>query len=232
MVEIYEVGGCVRDSLLGIKSNDVDYVFISSESKIQDAFSEMKSWMEAKKFKLFLITEDCVTIRAKFPDSNLVADFVLARKEIGYEQNSRKPICEAGTLYDDLIRRDFTVNSIARDKNGELIDFFGGQEDLALKILRTPKPPELTFNDDPLRLLRALRFSVKLGFGMAPEIIETIQNFDYQKMLVVSKERIYEELKKMFEADTVSTFEILTEFNALRNYIFSTGIKLTPSLKS
>jgi tRNA nucleotidyltransferase/poly(A) polymerase len=110
------------------------------------------------------------TIRAKFPADHkfakLDADFVMARKEVGYVEGTRRPILELGTLEDDLIRRDFTVNAMAEDEDGNLIDLFNGQIDLQRMVLITPKAPKITFDEDPLRIIRAIRFSITKGFSL------------------------------------------------------------------
>lgn len=235
--KIYEVGGCVRDKFLGRKSNDIDYVFVSENAggSASEAFGLMKSFLEERNFKIFLVTAECFTIRAKFPNSNEVADFVLARKEVGYEPNSRSPICEVGSLYDDLRRRDFTINALAKEpgESGKIIDYFGGINDINSKILKTPIEPQITFNDDPLRLLRALRFKVVLGFEFDEAIEKTIINYDYEaKMGVVSVERIREELNKMFYFDTFASFNLLSSYKTLSDHIFGARkLKLLPSLK-
>lgn len=135
--KFYEVGGKIRDELLGLTNKDVDYVAVPTEavySKIhpceaqlspaQLMFKALKSYLEEQKFEIFLVTPECYTIRAKFPEGYKyqgVADFVMARKEVGYVPGTRIPIVEPGNLYDDLSRRDFTVNAMAKDPDtGEI----------------------------------------------------------------------------------------------------------------
>lgn len=241
MFTFYEVGGKVRDELLGLKSKDVDYTAVPNEFLLkqeltaEQMFDELVKYLAEAKFNIFLITKECYTIRAMFPEGHQysgVADFVMARKEIGYIKGTRTPIVVPGTLYDDLERRDFTVNALAKDSNDKIIDFFGGLEDLKNKILRTPLPCEETFNDDPLRILRAIRFAITKNFSISDDIYDTLCNYDYFKMKVVSKERIYEELKKMFEYDTPKNMELLWEdYPELFCYIFhNLNIKLKPVL--
>jgi len=241
MFTFYEVGGKVRDELLGLKSKDVDYVAVPNNFLLQkgltaeDMFEELIRHLLEAKFELFLITKDCYTIRARFPEDHMysgVADFVMARKEIGYIEGTRTPIVVPGTLYDDLERRDFTVNALAKDSKGKIIDFFGGLEDLKNKILRTPLPCEETFNDDPLRILRAIRFAITKDFNIAEDLYWEMLDYDYSnKMKVVSNERIYEELKKMFEYDTLTSIDLLETYHNLYTYIFyETNIKLKPVL--
>lgn len=217
MAEIFEVGGCVRDELLGIKSKDIDFTFVCTNSNsIEEGWGEMVTWMLDKGFEIFLQTPECYTIRAKFPlghkHERLAADFVMARKEIGYQPGTRKPILELGDLKDDLIRRDFTVNAIAKDIDGNLIDPFNGVEDLRKGILRTPKNnPRDTMMDDPLRILRALRFSITKKLSIDPRIWGAMgQDGILEKLKqTVSQERIREEVSKMMKFDTISSMRLL-----------------------
>ena len=145
MAKIFKVGGCVRDRLLGVDTNDIDFTFVCDESTtVDEGWGEMVSWLMDSKFEIFLKTPECFTIRAKFPKGHqfegLVADFVMARKEVGYIDGTRRPILELGTLEDDLLRRDFTLNAMAEDVDGNLIDIFGGVNDLKIGLLRTPLP--------------------------------------------------------------------------------------------
>jgi tRNA nucleotidyltransferase/poly(A) polymerase len=230
MFTFYEVGGKVRDELLGLQSKDVDYVAVPGDDLIRDIesphtmFGILEEYLRQEKFELFLVTPDCFTIRARFPQNHKyqgVADFVMARKELGYLPDTRIPIIKPGTLYDDLERRDFTLNALAKDEDGNIIDFFNGREDLENKILRTPLDTEVTFNDDPLRILRAIRFSIVKGFEIPQEMWHIIYWYDYtNKMGVVSDERIREELFKCFKHDTIETLERLRQFPKLTEYIF------------
>jgi tRNA nucleotidyltransferase/poly(A) polymerase len=191
-------------------------------------FDILESYLKEEGFEIFLVTSDCFTIRAKFPKDHKykgVADFVMARKEIGYIPDTRTPIVKPGTLYDDLERRDFTLNALAKDGDGKIIDFFNGLQDLKDGVLKTPLPTKVTFNDDPLRILRAIRFSITKGFRITPTMAITIESYNYEeKMGVVSMERIREELLKCFKHDTLKTLTILDEFPTLKNYIFKSKI--------
>lgn len=150
--KFYEVGGKIRDELLGLTNKDVDYVAVPTEavySKIhpceaQLMFKALKSYLEEQKFEIFLVTPECYTIRAKFPEGYKyqgVADFVMARKEV---PGTRIPIVEPGNLYDDLSRRDFTINAMAKD--GEIVDYFTGKDDISNALIRTPLDPIVTFD--------------------------------------------------------------------------------------
>lgn len=243
MPRIFKVGGCIRDKILGIDSKDIDFTFVVDDltQTTDEGFSIMSNYMKDKGFEIFLSTPDCFTIRAKFPkgDKNekLVADFVMARKEIGYIEGTRRPILALGTLEDDLVRRDFTLNAMAEDDDGNLIDLFNGKADLEKRILRTPLTAEQTMMDDPLRFLRALRFSVTKGFEIhldiisamtQPEILEKLNN-------VVSSERIREEMLKMMKADTIKSIKLLTEIEktipGFMKIVFSDGLWLKPTFE-
>lgn len=212
-MKIYEVGGCIRDSFLGIESKDIDFVYVldNLNQTVEAGFDDMKSYLIKNNYKIFLETPDCFTIRAKFPENHkhfpLVADFVMARKEISYTENTRKPILELGTLRDDLIRRDFTVNAMAKDINGNIIDLFNGKKDLENMVLRTPTDPKITMLDDPLRVIRAIRFSVTKGFKIDTNLLMEMKNRKVLDKLfdVVSPERIRSELEKAFKVDTIET---------------------------
>ena len=253
--KFYEVGGKIRDELLGLKSKDVDYVAVPSDAMlnrysstgcykddnftylytVKDMFNELEQYLRREGFEIFLVTPDCYTIRAKFPEGYKyqgVADFVMARKEVGYIPGTRTPIVEPGNLYDDLSRRDFTVNAMAKDPDtGELIDYFGGIGDLRRKVLSTPLDTETTLNDDPLRILRAIRFKITKHFCFTSELDAGIMYYPYEtKMKVVSEERIREELFKCFKYDTLKTLEVLESYDDLRNYIFTkTNLWLKPT---
>jgi tRNA nucleotidyltransferase/poly(A) polymerase len=187
-------------------------------------FGILNEYLKAEGFEIFLVTDHCFTIRAKFPKDHVysgVADFVMARKEVGYIPGTRTPIIKPGTLYDDLERRDFTLNALAKNEDGKIIDYFDGIKDLKDGILRTPLDTIETFNDDPLRILRAIRFSITKGFTIPNDMWHDIYHYDYQtKMYVVSDERIREELYKCFKFDTLETLEKLRQFPHLTEYIF------------
>jgi len=235
MFKIYQVGGSVRDEILGVNSKDIDFVavpsseLISEYSEASEMFKILVSYLKVEGYNIFLITENCYTIRAKFPkghiNEGLVSDFVMSRREIGYIPGTRTPIVVPGTLFDDLQRRDFTLNALAKDENGQIIDFFDGIKDLENKVLRTPMSPIKTFDDDGLRIIRCLRFSITKDFSIPYDIENIIKDYDYEnKMGVVSTERIREEMYKCFKYDTIKTLKTLHEFPALRNYIFKNNI--------
>jgi tRNA nucleotidyltransferase/poly(A) polymerase len=161
----------------------------------------------------------------------------MARKEVGYIQGTRRPILVLGTLEDDLIRRDFTLNAMAVDEDGVLIDLFGGKKDLAIGLLRTPLPAAQTMMDDPLRFLRALRFSITKKFSIDDAIIFAMRQPDILEKLekVVSAERIREEVFKMMKADTVRTLELFRETEEIlpgfTRLVFGRGLWLKPTFE-
>lgn len=232
--KFYEVGGKVRDEILEIESKDVDYVAVPAEGLLEEItyadsmFSILETYLRGKGFEIFLVTSDCFTIRAKFPKDHKyqgVADFVMARKEVGYIPGTRTPMVVPGSLYDDLERRDFTLNALAKDEDGKIIDFFDGLKHLKAGQLITPLDCKVTFDDDPLRILRAIRFCITKGFFIGGDMAHIMQEYDYdQKMGVVSVERIREELFKCFKHDTLKTLMVLHEFPKLKNYIFQDHI--------
>ena len=243
MPQIFKVGGCIRDSILGIDSKDIDFTFVldNLDRTVEEGFDIMTQWLEHKEFTIFLSTPEMFTIRAKFPkgdpNEGLVADFVLARKEVGYKEGTRQPILELGTLEDDLVRRDFTLNALAIAQDGTLIDLFGGQEDLKRGLLRTPLDAHITMMDDPLRFLRALRFSITKGFDIHFDIIAAMTQPEILEKLekVVSAERIREEVFKMMKSDTVKTLELFRTVEdtlpGFTSLVFGRGLWLKPTFE-
>ena len=240
---LFEVGGCVRDEILGVHTNDIDFTFVldNLNQSVESGFEQMTQFLKDNKFPIFLSTPDCFTIRAKFPKGHqhegLVADFVMARKEVGVIEGTRKPILEIGTLEDDLIRRDFTVNALAKTIDGKIIDLFDGAKHLKQGILITPLDPEKTFMDDPLRMIRALRFSITKDFTIS----EGVWNAIFQPGLidkldeVVSQERIQAELTKMLKHDTVASLRLLAKIDKheprLLQIMFKGALWLMPTSK-
>ena len=243
MPQIYEVGGCVRDEIIGVHTNDIDFTFVldNTNQTVDEGWDEMLSHLKNEGFKIFLETKDCFTVRAKFPkghvNEGLVADFVMARKEVGYKDGTRQPILELGTLEDDLTRRDFTLNALAKDLDGNIIDLFDGQTHLKQKVLITPLDPIKTFMDDPLRMIRALRFSITKGFDIHPTVWNAIFTSGLIDKLseVVSQERIQGEVMKMMKHDTVKTLRLLSVIDnkdsRLIEIMFGGDIWLLPSTK-
>ena len=234
MIQVLEIGGSVRDAYLGIESKDKDFVVVPTVvSTIDLAWLEMKYFLQEQKYEIFLETPSCYTIRAKFPKEHLheglVADFVLARKELGYYPNTRQPILAPGTIEDDVWRRDFTINTLYIDK-GQIVDLTKrGIEDLKLRIIDTPLDPYVTFADDPLRIFRAIRFAITKKFNLSDRVSDAIytQTHDFS---TVSVERIREELFKCFKANTQRTLYFLNRYPQLQEYAFDEkGLWLKPT---
>ena len=190
--ETYAIGGYVRDLFLRRKSKDIDIVCVGSGIQLAEAVAKKLG----RKAKLSVF-RNFGTAQIKWKD--LEVEFVGARKE-SYNRDSRNPIVENGTLDDDLNRRDFSINAIAiclnKERFGELIDPFNGLDDLDDLIIRTPSDPDITFSDDPLRMMRAVRFASQLGFFIIPETFEAIER-NKERIRIISQERITEELNKI-----------------------------------
>ncbi len=193
-VEVYVIGGWVRDQILQRPSDDIDFVVVGSGIDIAKQVARRLGRIKVFVYRNFGT--------AMFKYKNMQIEFVGARKE-SYRRNSRKPIVENGSLQDDLNRRDFTINAMAINLNesnfGKLIDPFNGLEDLKNKIIRTPLNPEITFSDDPLRMLRAIRFATVLEFEIAQDAYQAIIK-NRERIKIVSQERIIEELNKIMMA--------------------------------
>ena len=198
-LECYVVGGYVRDLFLERPSNDIDVVVVGSGIQVA---SELKSVL-GKKAHLSVF-RNFGTAQVKYKDTEV--EFVGARKE-SYSHDSRKPVVEDGTLEDDQNRRDFTINALAvclnRERFGELVDPFGGVDDLWDGIIRTPLDPDVTFSDDPLRMMRCVRFATQLNFLIEDETFEALER-NADRIRIVSGERIEEELNKIMMTPTPS----------------------------
>lgn len=212
--EAYVIGGYVRDLLLNRPSKDIDVVVTGSGISMAEAVAAKLGITKLSVFRNF------GTAMVKYRDLEL--EFVGARKE-SYQRDSRKPIVENGTLEDDQNRRDFTINAMAislmKQSYGQLIDPFSGVQDLELKIIRTPLDPLVTFSDDPLRMMRAIRFATQLGFTIHADTLAGIEA-SRERISIVSMERIADELNKIMMADRPSTGFKLLERTGLLVLIF------------
>ncbi|MCH5248098.1 MAG: HD domain-containing protein [Muribaculaceae bacterium] len=213
--DCYVVGGYVRDLLMGITSKDIDFVTVGSGIELAEAMAAR----EGKKARL--------TVFRNFGTAHLFwkgqeLEFVGARRE-SYQRNSRKPIVEDGTLEEDLSRRDFTINAMAicingGERNGELVDLFDGLPDLHEGLIRTPLDPDITFSDDPLRMLRAIRFATKLGFTIVDETLEAITR-NAERITIISRERIADELNKIMKSSLPSIGWSLLSYTGLLKFV-------------
>lgn len=244
MHKIYKVGGCVRDAILGVKTKDIDFTFVLEDTQmsVEDGWITMLNYLKFNRFEVFLETPQNFTVRAKFPSyhkfAGLTADFVMARKEVGYYEGTRQPILEVGTLEDDLKRRDFTINALAEDEDGNIIDLFEGREHLNTGLLITPLDPVITFMDDPLRVLRGLRFTITKDLIIPPITMSAMFTDGVMNKLVhvVSQERISDEVMKMMKHDTVKTLRLFQEIEkfyepSFMEIIFKNGMWLMPTIK-
>ena len=192
--QTFVVGGFVRDIFLKRTSKDVDFVTVGSGIELATAVRNRLKKAHLSVFKNF------GTAQLKTDDWEF--EFVGARKE-SYDRNSRKPKVEDGTFEDDIYRRDFTINALAISLNvpkyGELIDLFGGVEDLKKGLIRTPLDPKITFSDDPLRMMRAARFATQLNFTLVPETLEALKT-EAHRLSIISQERITDELQKIIKS--------------------------------
>ena len=220
-VQAYVIGGFVRDIFLDRESKDIDIVTIGKG--IELANKVHKRIGEDAHLSIF---KNFGTAQIKFKD--LEIEFVGARKE-SYNRNSRKPIVEDGTLEDDQNRRDFTINAFAiglnKNEYGKLLDPFNGMSDLQNKIIRTPLDPAITYSDDPLRMMRAIRFSSQLGFVIEKKSFDAISE-NKERIGIVSKERITDELNKIILSPIPSVgFKLLFD-TGLLHLIFPEMVKL------
>lgn len=212
-VRAFVIGGYVRDCFLGIPNDDIDIVVEGSGIALAEAVAA-KCKAKVSVFRNF------GTAMLKY--KGIEVEFVGARKE-SYDRNSRKPVVEDGTLEEDQLRRDFTINAMAfslqEEDFGALVDPFGGIKDLAAGIIRTPLDPEQTYSDDPLRMLRAIRFATRLGFTIVPESLEAMHRMR-DRMKILSKERIVEELDKMLLTKQPSVaFRLMDETGLLEQFL-------------
>lgn len=220
-VEAYIIGGFVRDLILKRPSKDIDIVSIGSGIELAELVAQqLGPDVHVNIFKTFGT--------AQIRQGDLEVEFVGARRE-SYSPDSRKPAVEDGTLQDDQNRRDFTINamgiSLSRNNFGDLIDPFEGMRDLRKKIIRTPLEPGITFSDDPLRMMRAIRFASQLNFDIEPDTFDAIIGMK-DRISIVSMERISDELNKIILSPTPSYGFKLLFHAGLLQIIFPEMIEL------
>lgn len=212
-LQAFVIGGFVRDYYLRRPSNDIDVVVIGSGIEVAEALGR-ELHTKVSIFKTF----GTAMLRC----DGWEIEFVGARKE-SYSRDSRKPVVEAGTIEDDQRRRDFTINALAWSLNdatfGELVDPFDGMGDMESLIIRTPCDPDVTFDDDPLRMMRAVRFASQLGFDIYPDTFDAIQR-NAHRIEIVSKERIITEINKIVLSPRPSIGFELLEMTGLLKLVF------------
>ncbi|MDX5321775.1 MAG: CCA tRNA nucleotidyltransferase [Bacteroidota bacterium] len=215
-LEVYVIGGYVRDCILKRPSKDVDIVVMGSGIDLAHAVAEK---MPSKPHVNFYSNFGTANLKT---DSGWDIEFVGARRE-SYQRNSRKPIVEDGTLEDDQNRRDFTINALALCLNqarfGELVDPFDGLSDLQKAWIRTPLDPDITFSDDPLRMMRAIRFATQLDFEILPPTLKSIER-NAERIDIVSMERVSDELNKIILSPVPSKGFLLLKKTGLLDRIF------------
>lgn len=237
-VRLYLVGGAVRDYIMNPDKHPKDFDF----SVEADSYEAMENWLLENDFKIFLKTPEYFTIRArretpwKFADFEMeheTFDFVLARKDAAYKDGRHPESVSKGTLFDDLARRDFTMNAIAIDKFGKFIDPFNGMEDIKNETIRLVGGIERLY-EDGLRIIRAIRFQVTLGFIFDVELERALRDVDIVSYFEdTSVNRLRDELYKAFKANTGYTILVLSIYPHIADFIFQeTNIWLEPTLKS
>lgn len=235
--QFFEVGGCVRDSLLGLSSKDVDFSVVAQEGLFQDAataFAALEASLTDQGFKVFESRPEFLTIRAQVAaghplrERTNVADFVLARKDGPYSDGRRPDFVLPGLLKDDIFRRDFRINALCRDIQGNLIDLVGGLEDLENRILNFVGDPRERISEDGLRVMRCFRFHITKGFDVEEHTWEVCTSeFGAEMLGKVAAERVREELNKMFRTNTLHSLRLLGELPRFtQEAIFRDGLRL------
>jgi tRNA nucleotidyltransferase (CCA-adding enzyme) len=253
-MQMYEVGGCIRDEILGIKSKDIDFsVVMDTVDGIIAADFGMApfDWMVVKLeeqmgVKIFRdndgqpIGAEHFTARGQAPKTfpnhpGRALDFVLARKEGEYTDGRRPDSVEVGTLMDDLARRDFTMNAIAKAADGSLIDPFNGVRDIERRLIRAVGDPMERLTEDALRAVRAIRFAQTKGFAIEKSLADAMESDEVLDLVVnkISDERIKQEVSKMFKHNTLSAGHILFgHYMLLTEAIFSGSVSLDATMKT
>jgi len=213
-VEVYVVGGFVRDLILNRKNEDIDFLIVGDVMKYAQTLAASFGINDVVVFKTFGT--------AHFTYEGLNFEFVAARKE-SYRKSSRKPLVSEGTFFDDISRRDFTINTIAvsilKENFGEVIDHFKGMDDIEKKLIKTPLDPNITFDDDPLRILRAFRFASQLNFSVDESILKSAEELR-DRLEIVSQERITDEFLKILKSPKPSVGLKLLHVSKVMGVIF------------
>lgn len=228
------VGGAVRDKLMGIKPKDLDFAVEAA------SFEHMQEMLLEQGYKLHVAHPEFYTLRMGIPKDSpwrkygKDADFVLCRKEGEYLDGRRPSVVEPGTIWDDLARRDFTMNAIALLPNGTLFDPHHGQRDIEVQAVRFVGNPRERIEEDGLRVMRALRFAVTKNFLLASGTEYALrEGYAVKSLLRVAKERIMEELNKMFNSSVLNSLYMLNKFPDIRDAVFAENrVKLMATLRS
>jgi tRNA nucleotidyltransferase/poly(A) polymerase len=224
-MRIFRVGGSVRDSILGINSKDID-IAVEAHS-----FEIMKQEVLEQGCTIFLESPQFFTIRAKHPTMGAV-DFSLCRKDGIYRDGRHPDDVQVGTIYDDLARRDFTMNAIAIDLGTEeVLDPFGGMADINNKIIKAVGDVNARFDEDKLRALRAVRFVITKGMRLHHTVGHAIDKLKLHDFDGVSTDRIRDELYKMFAHNTYDSVAILTKYDIFWELIRDRGMWLKPTIE-
>ncbi len=224
-VELFEVGGSIRDEQLGLENKDLDWTALCP-----DGWPALKQWAEGFLDKIFLITDQHLTLRGI--KGGEVYDIVMARKDGAYSDGRRPGSVTPGTLVDDLKRRDFRMNAMARGADGIIIDPFLGQKDIEERIIHCVGEPLERFGEDKLRILRALRFSLTKGMTLSASVYDAIWEHEWaHDVMKLPAERRMQELDKMFRFDTPQAVALLATLPSdLREALFF-GCWLLPTNK-
>ena len=212
--EVYVVGGFIRDLILKKEVEDIDFLVVGDVMKYAQTFANTLGINDIIVFKTFGT--------AHFNHQGLNLEFIAARKE-SYRKSSRKPLVSEGTFYDDISRRDFTINTLAvsilKENYGEVIDNFNGIGDIGKKLIRTPLDPKITFDDDPLRIMRAFRFASQLNFNVDESILKAAEELR-DRLEIVSQERKTDEFLKILKSPKPSVGLKLLQITKVMEVIF------------
>jgi tRNA nucleotidyltransferase (CCA-adding enzyme) len=223
-ITVYEVGGKIRDEFMGLKNKDIDYAVEA------DSYYAMREYIISRGGEIFLEKPEFVTIRARIGRD--AVDYVLCRKDGTYSDNRRPDFVTAGTIFDDLARRDFTMNAIARNiVTGEIIDPFSGQRDISHGIIRCVGEASERMMDDSLRLLRAIRFSITKNMIIEAEISRMFgSKFWTDRVANISQDRIRDEVSKMFVPQYINrAFRAFARYPMMAEACFEKGMWMKPT---
>lgn len=224
-IKFYLVGGSIRDEILGLIPSDIDY---SVEAESYDQF---KNYLINHKFEIYVETPKYGSLRAKCPLTKVVSDYTLCRKDGAYSDYRRPDSIEVSNIFEDLSRRDFTMNAIAKINN-TYIDPFDGMADINKKLIKCVGSPFKKLTEDPLRGLRALRFSITKNFNINLDILEIINTETFiSNFKTLAKEIIQTELHKMFQFNTIKTIKLLSSLSNEFLEVLLPEIWLLPTLK-